>query len=267
MTRMAVSSKAAASSASSRSRSAPKFVAGSTTLYAQLASVLRGRIFSGEWAPDSDIPSIEELCAQYGLGRITVRQALHILAGEGLVSSQRGRRTFVTYSADSVEAAPLYASLAAVETQAPDYTIRVLGRTRVAGLPAARWAVGESSGPYMFVRKIDQSGDQAYASSGIYVAEDIYKCFPRRAENRSKLLRLVVKYAKSPVTQARERVFVAAADYAEADALGCAMATPVARVERVFCDDTGRVVYYANTTYRGDRYSMERDLASYLKGM
>ena len=81
MIRTAFGSKAAASSASSaRSRTAPKFVAGSTTLYAQLASVLRGRILGGEWAPGSDIPSIEELCSQYGLGRITVRQALQILA-------------------------------------------------------------------------------------------------------------------------------------------------------------------------------------------
>lgn len=254
-------------SPATRSRPTPKFSSGATTLYAQLASVLRGRILSGEWPHDSDIPSIDELCAQYGLGRITVRQALQILAGEGLVSSQRGRRTFVTYSADSLEAAPLYASLASVEAQAPDYTIRVLSRVRVLELPATRWAEGTSQGPYMFIRKIDQSGGQPYASSGIHVAEDIYKRFPKGAENHSKLLRLVVKYSKSPVTQARERVRVAAADYDEADGLGCDMAMPVARVERVFCDATGRIVYYGNTTYRGDRYGMERDLSAYLEGM
>ena len=250
-----------------RSRPTPKFKAGPTALYAQLASVLRGRIFHGEWAHDADIPSIDELCVQYGLGRITVRQALQILAGEGLVSSQRGRRTFVTYSADSVESAPLYASLASVEAQAPDYSIRVLSRARVADLPATRWAVGTSGGPYMFVRKIDQSGGEAYALSGIYVAEDIYKRFPKGAENRSKLLRLAVKFATSPVTQARERVRVAASDYDEADSLGVAMATPVARVDRAFCDHAGRVLYYGNTTYRGDRYGMERDLSSYLESM
>ncbi len=257
----------ATSTPATRPRPTPKFTAGATTLYAQLASVLRGRILSGEWAHDSDIPSIDDLCVQYGLGRITVRQALQILAGEGLVSSQRGRRTFVTYAPDQTEAAPLYASLASVETQAPDYQIRVVSRTRVADLPGTRWTVGNSGGPYMLLRKIDQSGAQPYAWSAIHIAEDIYKRFPKGAENRSKLLRLVVKYAKSPVTEARERVRVAAADYDEADALGCDMATPVARVERVFCDATGRVVYYGNTTYRGDRYGMERDLSAYLEGM
>jgi len=250
-----------------RPRATPKFVVGATTLYAQLASVLRSRIMSGEWAPEADIPSIDELCAQYGLGRITVRQALQILAGEGLVSSQRGRRTYVTWAPAHDEAAPLFPSLAAVDAQAPDYTIRVLSRTRVAELPATRWAVGESVGPYMMLRKVDCTGETPYACSGLYIAEDVYKRFPKGAEGHSKLLRLVVKYARKKVTQARERVRVAAADYDEAAALGCEMATPVARVERVFCDSDGRVLYLGYSTYLGDRYGMERSLDSYLEGM
>ena len=45
------------------------------------------------------------------------------------------------------------------------------------------------------------------------------------------------------------------------------MASPVARVERVFCDENGRVVYLGNSTYLGDLYSMERKLDEYLEGM
>jgi GntR family transcriptional regulator len=250
-----------------RSRPTPKFVAGSTTLYAQMASVLRSRIVSGEWPHDFEIPSIDELCAQYGLGRITVRQALQILASEGMVSSQRGRRTIVTFAPGDQEAAQTFASMGAVESESPDYSIQVISRTRVAELPATYWAVGSSRGPYMFLRKTDRSGDQPYALSNIYVAEDIYKRFPKGAETSSKLARLVIKFSKSPISVARERLRVAAADYEEADALGCDMATPVARVERAFCDATGRVLYYGNTTYRGDRYGVERDLIGHVEGI
>ncbi len=248
-------------------RAVPKFVAGATALYAQLASVLRSRILSGEWEAGADIPTIDELCAAYGLGRITVRQAINILAGEGLLSSQRGRRAFVTYTPVNPEAEPLFASLAAVETQSPEYSIRVLARARVDELPVPRWMIGVSSGPYMSISKVDHTGGKPYALSNICVAEDIYKRFPKGAENRSKLLRLVVKYSRVAVTQARERVSVAAADYAEAHALGCPMAAPVARTERVFCDDSGCVVYYAKTTYHGDLYRMDRDVSDYLRGM
>ncbi|WP_423456557.1 GntR family transcriptional regulator [Ottowia sp. VDI28] len=258
---------ASTAAAPARSRSTPKFVVGATTLYAQLASVLRSRIIDGEWAPDSDIPSIEELCAQYGLGRITVRQALQILAAEGMVSSQRGRRTFVTYVPQQIEESPLFASLAAVDAQAPDYTIRVISRQRVAELPSTRWDVGQSVGPYMYLRKVDCTGEKPYACSGVYIPADIYKRFPKEAESLFKLVRLVVKYSASKVTLARERVRVAAADFAEAEALGCNMASPVARVERVFCDEDGRVVYLGNSTYLGDLYSMERKLDEYLEGM
>ncbi len=255
-------SKAAtlASTARVTARPVPKFNAGATTLYAQLASVLRSRIVGGEWALDADFPSIEELCVQYGLGRITVRQALQTLSAEGLISTQRGRRTFVTYAPLAVETSPLSAALAAVDAQAPNYTIRVLSHQHVAELPAMRWQIGHSAGPYVYVRKVDCTGDAPYACSGVHVAQDIYKRFPRGAETRFKLVRLVVKHATNGVRDGRERVRVAAADYAEAQALGCEMATPVARVERVFCDRDGRVVYLGSSTYLGDRFNLERML-------
>jgi GntR family transcriptional regulator len=252
-------------STQARTQSAPRFVAGATALYAQLASVLRSRILSGEWRSGELIPSIEELCIHYGLGRITVRQALQILSGEGLVSSQRGRRTFVTYAPEGTGATPLFSTVASLETKVPNYMIRVLSRSRVAGLPAGRWSLGEDKGPYMLIRKVDQDGDQPYGLSSIYVAEDIYKRFPKNAENRSKLAQLVLQFAKPPLASARERYTIVAADYEEASQLSYPMSAPVARVERVFCDKAQRVVYYGVTSYRGDRFGLERDLTEYLR--
>ncbi|NLA17262.1 GntR family transcriptional regulator [Burkholderia cepacia] len=65
-------------------------------LYARIASLLRGRIHQGEWKRGDQLPPIPELCAFYQAGTITVRQALAELSAEGLVSSARGRGTFVT---------------------------------------------------------------------------------------------------------------------------------------------------------------------------
>lgn len=250
----------------SQPQQAPRFVAGATTLYAQLASVLRNRILSGEWRSGEPIPSIEELCGNYNLGRVTVRQALQMLVAEGLVSSQRGRRTFVTYAPDRAGAAPLFSALASIESKAPNYSIRVFSRSRAKELPIGRWAIGRDAGPYMQIGKIDHDGDQPYGFSTIFVAEDVYKRFPKNAENSAKLAQLALKYAKPPLASARERFTVEPADYEAATHLRYPMAAPVARAERVFCDTTDRVVYYGTTIYRGDRFGLERDMTEYVRG-
>ena len=59
---------------------------------------------------------------------------------------------------------------------------------------------------------------------------------------------------------ARERITVSSADFDEARLLGCPLAVPVARVQRLFTDAKGRVVYAGWSVYRGDRFVVEREL-------
>jgi GntR family transcriptional regulator len=64
-------------------------------LHRQVFLVLRDRIVSGAWRPDTALPTEEALCEQFGVSRITVRRALADLAEQGFVESRRGVGTFV----------------------------------------------------------------------------------------------------------------------------------------------------------------------------
>src|SRR5262245_56321447 len=64
--------------------------------YLQVASVLRRRIRDGRWAVGDKIATLEELEREFGVARVTVRQAIDLLQSEGLVKSFQGRGTFVT---------------------------------------------------------------------------------------------------------------------------------------------------------------------------
>lgn len=63
-------------------------------LYIQLADTLREQIKSGEIKAGSKLPSETEMIRQYNLGRLTIRDALAILANEGLVEKHHGKGTF-----------------------------------------------------------------------------------------------------------------------------------------------------------------------------
>lgn len=60
-------------------------------LYRQIADDLRARIESGELPPGATLPTQQELAAQYGVARMTARQAITALVNEGLVASQQGK--------------------------------------------------------------------------------------------------------------------------------------------------------------------------------
>jgi DNA-binding GntR family transcriptional regulator len=67
-----------------------------TPLYYQLAQLLREQIHSGKLESGHLIPSERELMENYHLSRNTVRQALDMLAKEGLITRSHGHGTYVS---------------------------------------------------------------------------------------------------------------------------------------------------------------------------
>ena len=54
------------------------------------------RMIVGELAPGSSLPSEAELAVKHGVSRVTVREAVKMLAGRGLLELARGRRAVVS---------------------------------------------------------------------------------------------------------------------------------------------------------------------------
>jgi GntR family transcriptional regulator len=63
--------------------------------YAQLVRILIGQIAAGVFRPGDRLPSEAQLCDRYGVSPMTVRRVVNILADQGLVTTERGRGTFV----------------------------------------------------------------------------------------------------------------------------------------------------------------------------
>jgi GntR family transcriptional regulator len=236
--------------------------AGPTTMYAQLASILRGKILTRHWKSGHEIPTLMELCHQYDVARVTARQAVQTLVAEGLLTSQRGRRTSVCYSNPEGDAAPLFTSIGSILSNRPAYSIKILSKDVVEAMPQAPF-VGRADGRYLRIRKVDCENGIPYAYSENYLAHHVAKGFSDAALAKTKLARLIRDRVKD-IAVARDRIFVGAADYEEARLLDCPMSATVANVERVFCDSGNGVIYFGKLTYRGDRFAVEHDILPML---
>ena len=63
--------------------------------FEQLASIIRERIASGQYAAGQKLPTINDIVADTGLAPTTIRRAFAVLANEGLVKIVPGRGTYV----------------------------------------------------------------------------------------------------------------------------------------------------------------------------
>lgn len=66
-----------------------------TTKNVRLTEILRKSLIEGEFAAGDRFPSQNELCAKYGVGSHTVREAMASLVHEGLLIRVQGKGTFV----------------------------------------------------------------------------------------------------------------------------------------------------------------------------
>src|SRR5258706_4750549 len=87
-----------------------------SALYEQVAERLRGRILDHTLHPGSWIDE-QALAAEYGISRTPLREALKVLAAEGLVTMKLRRGAYVTEVSDR-DLAEVYHLLALLESDA-----------------------------------------------------------------------------------------------------------------------------------------------------
>lgn len=63
--------------------------------YESVAADIRSKIEDGTFAPGTKLPTIPELCIQYGISKITVKHAMDELERLGLIARRRGSGTYV----------------------------------------------------------------------------------------------------------------------------------------------------------------------------
>jgi GntR family transcriptional regulator len=220
--------------------------------YIQLATLFRRRIEQGTWKLGQQIPTVDDLAAECGVARATIRQALGQLEQEGLIERYRAKGTFVRKGPDN----PLWC---AVETDwngllrsREGAEIEILGDVGPVPGSTIPDSIGEPAPSYRHIRRRHWRDGRPFLLADVYLDERLYPLVSQDDLRSKTALRLVAGLEGVKVVDARQTLTIGTADVETAAALQLPLNAPVALVHRAAVDANGVLVLVADGIYRGD---------------
>jgi GntR family transcriptional regulator len=238
----------------------------SVPLYAQIKDALRVQILDGTYAPHSQMPSEHELCAMYGVSRITVRQALGDLQKEGLLFKLHGKGTFVSKPKAFQNVSSLQGFAEAMSSMGYEIvnqlrSFRVVEANRHV---AARLGLEEGA-PVTEIHRVRLLNREPVSLELTWLPEAL----GTRLANADLVTRDIFLILENdcgvPLGHADVAIDAILADDEIVDALRVEEGSPVLRIDRLTHDAAGTPIDYEHLYFRGDafqyRFRIDREKA------
>lgn len=227
--------------------------------YAQIADVMRQRIRKGVWPPGALVPSIDCLMQEFDVARVTVRQAIQVMAQEGLLSPQRGRGTFVTEEAGRDRRLIVHTTLDKLAEMYRGDTPDLANIAESNEAPVLTEADGLAAPAYFHMRRVHAREGERYCVASIHIDERVYNLSPNRLRCEV-VLPILTSLEGVEIAGGHQSMHITTADLAVARELGIGANAPVVEVRRLLRGPDRTVLYFCEATYRGDYVRLEMDL-------
>ena len=228
--------------------------------YIQLASLFRRRVQSGQWAVGQQIPTVEELAAQCGVARATIRQALDLLESEGLIERYRAKGTFVRERAQEQLWCEVATDWSGLLMSREGASIEVLADE--SGMQPAKvpHPIGTLAPSYRHVRRRHSRHGLPFLIADLFIDARVARRIPRKLLETKTALRLVADIPGVKIKGARQTLTIGTADIEVAEALNVPLNAPIACVSRSVVDQAGCLVFIGEGIYRGDQVRIDMKL-------
>lgn len=223
-------------------------------LYHQLETVLREKLGAGNYRPGDLLPTDADLCRQYGVSKITVRQAMQRLRTDGLVVRARGRGTLVTERAVQTADLKMTCFLEDLIALGLPARVRVLksGPVTVGGAVAKALDIPAGTEVFSF-QKLLAVGGQPFALYTEFVPRHLGARLTRGDLRAGHLLRTLEERCGVRLGEAEQVIESSMADTDVAARLGTIVGAPILVVTRTTRSAAERPVEHGISIYRGDR--------------
>lgn len=196
---------------------------------------------------------------EFNVARVTIRQAVEVLAREGLAEARHGRGTFVTGSVPNDRWLRVETTLADLVEVYRDTRPELLNLIEAMAPPPLRPEDGVPAPSYFYMRRVHSHQGRPYCVISIYLDERVFRKHPERFRSET-VIPILAKMRNPAIAKAHQTLTIGTADLETARHLGIPFDAPVADVRRVFNAADGTVIYLGEVTYRGDFVHLEMDL-------
>lgn len=225
----------------------------STPLYLQLKSKIRRDIRTGIFKPGDKLPSEAQLQKEYGMSRVTVRNAMEELAVDGYIIKVQGKGSFVAQS----DMLRLPAGVTSFTEDAKMQGVNLTSKVIKVGLEDIqsdldREFFGSKAGGKVLVIK------RVRIANGVPVTIEENHLFPEMISLKDENLEgslyelFMNKYHMIPANKGRRSVKIVFADEEVAELLDLSIGTPVITGEMCVFDVNGEPIHTVRDWVRGD---------------
>ncbi|MCP3959774.1 MAG: GntR family transcriptional regulator [bacterium] len=234
-----------------------RFVSNKVPLYYQLGTILREQILSGAYTVGDQLPTEAELVADYGVSRITVRQALKTLEDEQLIRREAGRGTFVTGHPAVSDPIHMEDTLDDLMSMGRATSVKLLELRRVASTrqDAETFRLGADELITQCVR-LRMHHETPYSYIVNRIPTEVAESFADEDWREGSIMRAIEKRLDLRLRVADQSIRATLADAPLARLLEVRVGAPLLSVDRVVRTDDGRAVARVHTYYRSDIYSL-----------
>ncbi|MCV0402424.1 MAG: GntR family transcriptional regulator [Chloroflexi bacterium] len=223
--------------------------------YRTIEQSLRERIST--LRPGDLLPSDAELCAEFGVSRMTARGAMQRLADEGLVTRIPGRGSFVAEPSTHRRADRLLSFSREMRRQGRVPTSRIVTREiRPANAADAAALDVREGDPVVLLQRV-RCADGLPVALETAVLERRTAAAVMAADLAEGSLHAALVAAGHVLRRGRATISAASASDADARLLGAAPGAPMLVERRVILDDAGRPLESTESRYPADRYALD----------
>lgn len=234
-------------------------------LYGQIRSQIEEAIKTGRLKPGHALPSEPELARSLGVSKMTVRHALNQLVGDGLITRQKGRGTFVAHQ--KVEITLPYFTSYSEDMARRGYTpfTQLLSVETVQASARQAKTLGlDERAPLIRIVRLRLADEIPIALETSWVNAALVPNFVERHRSFTSLYQVLQDDYDLRPTRARQSFEATSAAAHESIHLGIPAGSPILLLESVLYDQKDRPVDLTKAAYRGDRYKIYFERSSRL---
>jgi GntR family transcriptional regulator len=228
-------------------------------LYLQVASLMRQKIESQQWAFGAQIPTLDELEKEYEVSRITLRAALNQLEDLGIVRRTRGRGTFVAKDLSEQRWFKLPNTFDELVGTVANLKIRLLHIEQAQRPLVPAFPFGNVGPAYHRLRRVHYHNEVPYCLIDIYLDKVIFDSDPAAFSSATVVPQLAAR-PDVTIAAAPQVMRITVSDEETAAHLNIGVSDPIADVCRALVDADGHIVYYAHIQYPAQMIQIETDL-------